>query len=152
MPTNNDEIERLKRLRDQQIRTRYDPNEKKAKFEQISYQRRQGAKVTRQNVLKDIPDKVWWALASGLIGVLFYVIITHLPDMPAYGPLLGLGGIVFFVVVGWILGAAHDTGKDDWGRRVPGNKDLFGNCSAVTPHCTQWVQVCPSTVIGHPER
>ncbi len=46
MPTNDDEIERLKRLRDQQIRTRYDPNEKKAKFEQISYQRRQGTKVT----------------------------------------------------------------------------------------------------------
>jgi len=27
MPTNNDEIERLKRLREQQIRTRYDPND-----------------------------------------------------------------------------------------------------------------------------
>jgi hypothetical protein len=40
LPTNNDEIERLKRLRDQQIKTRNDPNEKKAKFEQISYQKR----------------------------------------------------------------------------------------------------------------
>jgi hypothetical protein len=115
MPTNNDEIERLKRLRDQQIRTRYDPNEKKAKFEQISYQRRQGAKVTRKNVLKDIPDKVWWSLAGGVIGLVFYIIITRLPDMPAYGPLIGLGGIVFFVVVGFVLGAAHDTGKGDWG-------------------------------------
>jgi hypothetical protein len=115
MPTNNDEIERLKRLREQQIATRYDPNEKKAKFDQISYQRRQGTKVTGRSVLKDIPNKVWWSLAGGLIGLLFYVIITHLPDMPAYGPLLGLGGIVFFVVVGWVMGAARDSGNDDWG-------------------------------------
>jgi len=27
MPTNNDEIERFKRLREQQIRTRYDPQD-----------------------------------------------------------------------------------------------------------------------------
>ena len=35
--------------------------------------------------------------------------------MPAYGPLIGLGGIVFFVVVGWVVGAVRDSGKDDWG-------------------------------------
>jgi hypothetical protein len=115
MPTNNDEIERLKRLRDQQIKTRYDPNEKKAKYEQISYQRRQGSKVTGRGVLKDIPDKVWWALGGGVIGLLFLFLITRLPGMPAYGPLIGAGGIVFFVVIGWFLGAARDSGKDDWG-------------------------------------
>ena len=115
MPTNNDEIERLKRLREQQIKTRYDPNEKKAKYEQISYQRRQGTKVTGRSVLKDIPYKVWWALAGGLVGVLFFVIITNLPGMPTYGPLIGLGGIVFFTVIGWVMGAARDSGNDDWG-------------------------------------
>jgi hypothetical protein len=115
MPTNNDEIERLKRLRDQQIRTRYDPNEKKAQFEQISYRRRQGTKVTGRSVLKDIPDKVWWALGGGAIGLLFLFIITRLPGMPAYGPLIGVGGIVFFVVVGWVLGTARGSGKEDWG-------------------------------------
>jgi hypothetical protein len=115
MPTNNDEIERLKRLRDQQIKTRYDPNEKKAKFEQISYQRRQGTKVTGRSVLKDIPGKVWWVLGGGLIGLVFFFVITGMPGMPAYGPLIGVGGIVFFMVIGWIFGAAHDSGKDDWG-------------------------------------
>ena len=115
MPTNNDELERLKRLREQQIRTRYDPNEKKAKYEQISYQKRQGTKVTGRSVLKDIPDKVWWALAGGLIGLLFYFIITGLPGMPDYGPLIGLGGIIFFTVIGWVLGAVRDSGKGDWG-------------------------------------
>jgi len=68
MPTNNDEIERIKRIQEQQIRVRYDPNEKKAKFNQISAQRRQGTKVTGRSVLKDIPSKVWWALGGGLIG------------------------------------------------------------------------------------
>ena len=115
MPTNNDEIERLKRLRDQQIKTRYDPNEKKAKFDQISMQRRQGTKVTGRSLLKDIPDKVWWALGGGLIGLVFLFIITRIPGMPAYGPLIGLGGIVFFVVIGWILGSTRDSGKGDWG-------------------------------------
>jgi hypothetical protein len=47
MPTNNDEIERIKRIQEQQIRVRYDPNEKKAKFNQISAQRRQGTQVDR---------------------------------------------------------------------------------------------------------
>ena len=115
MPTNNDEIERLKRLREQQIQTRYDPNEKKAKFEQISYRRRQGTKVTGRSVLKDIPDKVWWSLAGGLVGLLFFFIITRLPGLPAYGPLIGLGGIVFGLIIGWVLGAVRDSGKDDWG-------------------------------------
>jgi hypothetical protein len=109
------EIERLKRLRDQQIKTRYDPNEKKAKFDQISRQRRQGTQVTGRSVLKDIPYKVWWALAGGLVGVLFFVIITRLPGLPTYGPLIGLGGIVFFTVIGWVMGAARDSGNDDWG-------------------------------------
>jgi hypothetical protein len=115
MPTSNDELERLKRLRDQQIRTRYDPNEKKAKFDQISVQRRQGTKVTGRSVLKDIPDKVWWALAGVVIGLIFLFILTRIPGMPDYGPLIGLGGIVFFAVIGWVLGAARDSGKGDWG-------------------------------------
>jgi hypothetical protein len=117
MPTNNDELERLKRLRDQQIRTRYDPNEKKAKFNQISVQRRQGTKVTGRSVLKDIPDKVWWALGGGAIGLVFLFIITRIPNMPDYGPLIGVGGIVFFAVVGWILGNTRDSGKGDWGTK-----------------------------------
>ncbi|CAG0935572.1 hypothetical protein TFLX_04414 [Thermoflexales bacterium] len=115
MPTNNDEIERLKRLRDQQIKVRYDPNEKKSKFNQISVQRRQGTKVTGRSVLKDIPSKVWWAIGGGFIGLLFLFIITRLPGMPAYGPLIGLGGILFFTIIGWVLGAARDSGKGDWG-------------------------------------
>jgi len=115
MPTNNDEIERLKRLREQQIKTRYDPNEKRAKYEQISYQKRQSTKVTGRSVLKDIPDKVWWALAGGAIGLVFLFIITRIPGMPDYGPLIGLGGIVFFMVIGWILGSTRDAGKGDWG-------------------------------------
>src|SRR5512143_2896398 len=115
MPANNDEIERLKRLRDQQIRTRYDPNEKKAKYEQISYQKRQGTRVTGRSVLKDIPDKVWWALGGGSIGLLFFFLITRISGMPAYGPLIGLGGIAFFIVIGLFLGASRDSGKDNWG-------------------------------------
>jgi hypothetical protein len=115
MPTSNDELERLKRLRDQQIKTRYDPNEKKAKFEQISMQRRQGTKVTGHSLLKDIPDKVWWSLGGVIIGLIFLIILTRIPNMPAYGPLIGVGGILFFTVIGWVLGTARDSGKGDWG-------------------------------------
>jgi hypothetical protein len=120
MPTNNDEIERLKRLRDQQIRTRYDPNEKKARYEQISYQRRQGTRVTGRSVLKDIPQKVWWALGGAAIGLLFFFIIARIPGMPSYGPLVGVGGIVFGVVVGWFLGASRDSGRGDGGGKGKG--------------------------------
>ncbi len=120
MPTSNDEIERLKRLREQQIKTRYDPNEKKAKYEQISYQRRQGTKVTGRDILKDIPDQVWWSLFGGIIGLVFFAIVVSLPGIPSYGSLIGLAGIVFGLVVGWVLGKARQSGKEDWGGKGKG--------------------------------
>lgn len=49
--------------------------------------------------------------AGGLIGLLFFFVITRLPDMPAYVPLIGVGGI---------FGTAHDSGKDDWGGKGKG--------------------------------
>ena len=115
MPSSKDEIERLKRLREQQIRVRYDPDEKKAKFNQISVQRRQGTKVTGRSILKDIPDQIWWSLIGGLIGLVFLVIVVNLPGMPGYGSLIGGAAIVFGLVVGFILGKARQSGKEDWG-------------------------------------
>jgi hypothetical protein len=115
MPTNSEEQERLKRLHDQQIKTRYDPNEKRAKYDKISVQRRQGTKVTGRSILKDIPDQVWWSLAGGLVGLVFYVIVTNLPGMPSYGTLIGAAGIGFGLVVGFVLGKARQSGKEDWG-------------------------------------
>jgi hypothetical protein len=113
--TDQNEIERLKRLRDEQIRVRYDPNEKKAKFNQISVQRRQGTRVTTHSVLRDIPDKVWWSLIGGIIGLIFTIILLKMPGAPVWGIYLGLAGIAFGLVVGFILGKARDSGHEDWG-------------------------------------
>ena len=113
--SDKDEIERIKRIRDQQIRVRYDPDEKKARYNQISVKRRQGTQVTWKSVLKDVPDKVWWALIGGLIGLVFMLIILRLPDPPSYALYIGLAGVVFGVVVGFILGKQRDSGKEDWG-------------------------------------
>lgn len=118
MPT--EEQERLKRLRDQQVKVRYDPNEKKAKYDQVSVQRRQGTKVTGRSVLKDIPDQVWWSLIGGLIGLAFYIIVVNLPGIPEYGSLIGVAGIVFGLVVGFVLGKARQSGKEDWGGKGKG--------------------------------
>lgn len=116
--TDQEEIERIKRIRDQQIKVRYDPDEKKARYDKISVQRRRGAKVTFRSVLKDVPDKVWWSLIGGLIGLVFMIIILRLPGAPEYAkytPYIGLAGIVFGLVVGFILGKQRDSGKEDWG-------------------------------------
>ena len=117
MPTNNDEIERIKRIQEQQIKVRYDPNEKRAKYDQISYQKRQGTKVTKQSLLKDIPDKVWGALIGAGVGLLFLILLARLPGMPSYGPLIGVGGILFFGFIGWLIGSIRDWGKGDWGNK-----------------------------------
>jgi hypothetical protein len=109
------ELDRIKRIRDQQIKVRYDPNEKKARYNQVSVQRRQGTKVTARSVLKDIPDKVWWSLVGGLIGLIFLLLVQRWPDAPAWGTYLGLGAIVFGLVVGFVLGKQRDSGKEDWG-------------------------------------
>lgn len=113
--SDKDEIERIKRIRDQQIRVRYDPDEKKARYDKISVQRRQGTKVTFGSVLKDIPSKVWWSLVGGLIGLVFMLIILRLPGAPDYAIYIGLAGVVFGLVVGFVLGKQRDSGKEDWG-------------------------------------
>ncbi len=114
MPDPN-ELDRIKRIRDQQIKVRYDPNEKKARYNQISVQWRQGTKITARSVLKDIPDKVWWSLIGGLIGLIFLLVIQRLAGAPAWSSYLGLGAIVFGLVVGFVLGKQRDSGKEDWG-------------------------------------
>ncbi len=113
--SDKDELERIKRIRDQQIRVRYDPDEKKARYNKISVQRRQGTKVTFGSVLKDIPDRVWWSLVGGLIGLVFTLILLRLPDAPSYALYIGLAGIVFGLVIGFILGKQRDSGTEDWG-------------------------------------
>jgi len=115
--SDKNELERIKRIRDQQIATRYDPDQKKARYNQISVQRRKGAKVTARSVLKDSPDKVWWSLVGGLIGLVFTVILVRLPDAPPYAIYIGLAGIAFGLVVGFMLGKARDSGKEDWGSK-----------------------------------
>lgn len=112
--SDKDEIERIKRIRDQQIKVRYDPDEKKARYNQISVQRRQGAKVTFKSVLKDVPDKVWWSLIGGLIGLVFMLIIMRLPDAPDYAIYIGLAGVGFGLAIGFVLGKQRDSGKEDW--------------------------------------
>lgn len=113
--SDKDELERIKRIRDQQIAVRYDPDGKRARYEKINMQRRQGTKVTLRSLLKDVPDKVWWSLVGGLIGFVFLLILQRLPGAPAWGLYLGLGAIVFGLVVGFVLGKQRDSGKEDWG-------------------------------------
>ena len=71
--------------------------------------------MTAGSVLKDIPAKVWWTLIGGLIGVIFTIIILNIPGAPSWAVFVGIGGIVFGIVIGFILGKAHDSGKEDWG-------------------------------------
>ncbi|HZY40373.1 MAG TPA: hypothetical protein VFF59_00070 [Anaerolineae bacterium] len=113
--TDQKEIERIKRIRNQQITVRYDPDEKKARYNKISVQRRQGTKVTTRSVLKDIPNKVWWSLIGGMIGLVFTLILLRLPGAPEYALYIGLAGVVFGLVVGFVLGKQRDSGKEDWG-------------------------------------
>lgn len=115
--SDKDEIERLKRIRDQQIATRYDPDAKRARYNKVSVQRRQGSKVTAKSVFKDIPDKVWWSLIGGLIGLVFTLILMRLPDAPPYALYIGLAGIGFGLAVGFVLGAQRDSGHEDWGEK-----------------------------------
>lgn len=118
--TDQKEIDRIKRIRDQQIKTRYDPDEKKARYSKVSTQRRQGTRVTFGSLLKDVPDKIWGALVGGLIGAVFLLIVLKLPGASEYAeyvPYLGLVGVAFGVVIGFIIGKQRDSGKEDWGSK-----------------------------------
>ena len=114
MKSSEDEIRRLQRLRDQQIRER-DPTAKKvAQYQRTvsSYKQRQ-KKITLGSVIDDLPAKLLDMVIGTLLGIALAIVLRLIINEPWINA-LGLILVVFGLVSGRVMGAARDWGDEDW--------------------------------------
>lgn len=114
MKSQEDEVRRLQRLRDEQLRDR-DPNAKKnAQYKRvvINYQSRQ-KRITLGSVINDLPAKFWFMIIGGLLGVVLALVLLILIAEP-WVKTVGLIAVLFGLVSGRVMGAARDWGSEDW--------------------------------------
>ena len=113
MSSQNDEIERIKRLRERQIRLR-DPRAKDHEIQHKIAQRYKPRKLTLASVIEDVPGKWWGMLFGAIIGLIIAITINVLVDFPSYW----MEWIIYLLVLiggvtGRFLGAAMDWTDED---------------------------------------
>jgi len=112
-----DEVRRLQRLREEQLRAR-DPSAKdRATQQRLSARHRQGRKrMTLKSIISDFPAKWLMMVIGGLIGILIAIIINMVAQDP-WARTVGWIIIAFGFVAGRMMGAIKDWGNEDWGRK-----------------------------------
>jgi len=115
MSRQDDEIERLRRLRDRQLADR-DPHAKDKRFYQDVSHRRKGKKFSLSNIVADFQAKWTWMLVGGIIGAVAALAMV-LVFKEKWAEYVGYGFIVFGIVMGRLFGAVRDWGDEDWGRK-----------------------------------
>jgi VIT1/CCC1 family predicted Fe2+/Mn2+ transporter len=105
----NDEVERLKRLRDQQLRAR-DPQKKQKQLQHnISKRYRQSREpFSFKKFWQDVDQKWRGLLIGGFLGFLVLVLLPIFVDS-AWTELIGIAVILFLMLMGFAIGQAADA-------------------------------------------
>ena len=114
MSDRNDEVERLMRLREQQIRAR-DPKAKDKKAQARVAARRR--KLLKRNdsfqymikdMLGDMPYKFWGAIIGAVLGTVISIVLAMVLDDIVMVGMLGLVATIVLILVGVIFGHSFD--------------------------------------------
>ncbi len=111
MSNRNDEIERLKRLRDKQLTAR-DPQVYQRKLhQQISQKQKKhkSKKTGLKDILDVIPRKWLGIVIGGLLGIAVWVILNLVAATASWADIAGLAAIVLLAIIGFIIGQAFDV-------------------------------------------
>lgn len=112
MSGSNDEVERFKRIRDNQIRAR-DPQKKVRKTQHhiATRYRRSRKKVTAKSVYSETPKK-WIGMVAGLF--LGFIVLILLPVFieSIHTDLYGIGAMFALALIGFAIGQAADAKAD----------------------------------------
>lgn len=109
MSSQNDEVERLKRIRDQQLKAR-DPQKKVRKTQHNIATRYKSSRKqeTAKSVMADIPKK-WLGFVGGLfLGFLVLMVLPSFLDSN-WTDLIGIGVMVILGFFGFAVGQAADA-------------------------------------------
>jgi hypothetical protein len=112
MPSDPREAERLRRIRDQQLRSR-DPLKKQRKLDHTIATKHRKAKGTFSfgKMWGEIPRRWRGLLLGALIGVGALLVAPALiPD--TWGMCLGLGALPFAALLGFLIGRYEDSKQD----------------------------------------
>jgi hypothetical protein len=122
--SNKDEIDRIRRRRDRQLRAR-DPKKKQREHERRVSKKFKKKKVTVLDVLRDIPGKWWGLIIGGILGFTVALILDQvlkikpIPQIDAFWvEYIWYTLILFGVAVGWVIGVVLDWQEEDHDKMV----------------------------------
>lgn len=109
MPNQNDEVERLKRIRDKQLRAR-DPQKKVRKTQHHIAQKYRSSRkpVTAKSVIADVPKK-WLGFVGGLFLGFFVLLLLPYFVESKWTDLIGIAVMVLLGFLGIAVGQAADA-------------------------------------------
>ncbi len=119
MSKKDDEIQRLRRLRERQLQAR-DPQAKvKATHKRLAeHHKKTKEKLTVRTFLRDMPLRIWYSFLGLLIGALLGLIIYTIADanlaQANWVKYLGIFLALFGFVAGRVVGAAMEWRSDGW--------------------------------------
>jgi VIT1/CCC1 family predicted Fe2+/Mn2+ transporter len=111
MSSQKDEIERLRRIREQQLRARDPLSKQKKSGQKITTRRRQQRQTFSFRDLLDVPYQVKGAIIGALIGVTFWLALP-LVVTASWTDVAGLLSILFLTILGVIIGQAIDLREE----------------------------------------
>jgi uncharacterized membrane protein len=114
MSDRNDEVERLMRLREKQIRAR-DPKAKDRKVQaRVAARRRKLHKTNDsflymiKDMLGDMPYKFWGAIIGAVLGTVISIVLAMVLDDIVMVGMLGLVATLVLILVGVVFGHSFD--------------------------------------------
>ena len=111
--SNRDDIERIQRIREQQIRAR-DPRARARKTQQKISARRGEESFSVQDLLRTIPAKWWGMIIGGMIGLIFAIVLNKAIETEAsWVEYVWYVIVLFGIVLGRGVGAAVDWSEED---------------------------------------
>ena len=113
MSSQNDEVERLRRLRERQIRLR-DPKAKDRKVQHKVSARYKKEELTVEGVIRDIPGKWMGTILGAILGIILAVAFNLLVESEAFWiEYVGYFLVAVCAILGRGLGAAMDWRDGD---------------------------------------
>jgi len=111
--SNRDEIERIQRIREQQIKAR-DPRARASKRHQKVSARHQEEAFSFQDLLRTIPAKWWGMIIGGMIGLIFAIVLNKAIETEAsWMEYVWYVIVLFGIVLGRGVGVAVDWSEED---------------------------------------
>ena len=110
--SDQNEIERIERIRERQLRARDPKAYDKKIMRHVSAGYRKKSQLTFRDVLRDIPGKWWGMLCGGIFGLVVAVLVNVALEA-SWAKYLGYLIVFACVVIGRLLGTVLDWREED---------------------------------------